>query len=174
MRQRTLKKPFSIDVMPFLSILAFIPLVFALVLILLGPVKIFRSGYLGRPRLMWEFYLATPSGEVRFVYHKKPTIFVCGRGGVMIYPGKTLVAWDELQQPNSAVIGLLDKLETNSSKECVLLLVRPEAKRCFELMRRILSVHNIEVLGDVVDAKFELPQKIQNMQGYLQDISFLR
>ena len=166
MHRRKLNAQFTIDVRPFLGILAFIPLIFALVFtLLIVRICISCSDHL-RLYLSWNFYYDTPSGKGLFTSPKKPTIFICGREGVTILPGKTMVAWDELQRPDSAVAGILATIETNSSKECVLLLARPESKRCFEMMRRILSMHNIEVMEDVVDAKFAMQNKFKNIGEY--------
>ena len=171
MRRRKLNVQFTIDVRPFLGILAFIPLVFTLVFSLMI-MRICMSCSSHDPptlNLMWKFYYDTPAGVALFASPKKPTIFVCGPVGVTIHPGKTMVAWDELQRPDGTVAGFLNKIETNSSKECVLLLAQPESKRCFDMMRRILSKHNIEVLEDAVDAKFAMPHKFECIGEYFQE-----
>ena len=162
MRRRKWKTQFTIDVRPFLGILAFIPLVVALVYTL-ATVRICVSWSSSR-RLITLWGADTRPGRVKFVSSKKTTFFVCGPDGVTIQPRNTMVAWDELQRPDNAVEGLLDKIETNRSKECVVLLVQPDSICCFKLMRRILSVHNIEVSDDIVGIDFEFPESYEFLQ----------
>ena len=162
MRRRNLNAQFTIDVQPFLSILAFIPLVVAFVYIV-ATVRICIS-CAPDPRLIRLRGENTHHGRVQFISSKKPTVFVCGPDGVTIQPGNTIVSWDELQRQDNVVVGLLDKIETNSSKECVLLLAQPESIRCFRLMRRILGEHNIEVSEDVVDEDFYVPRNFEVIQ----------
>lgn len=154
MRQRTLKKPFSIDVTPFLGILAFIPLVVALVYIV-ATVRICCSCLPDNKR-----WIKLREDNLQ---PKKTTFIVCSTEGVKIYPGNTMVNWDELQRPESAVVGLLDKIETN--KEHVVLLAQPDAVLCFRLMRKILSEYDIDFKMDVVDAGFKFTPSFEGWRG---------
>ena len=151
MRQRTLKKPFSIDVTPFLSIwVASILLLFFLPYLLVTPLGI--SPF---KRIVYvRTYTPLPS-KIRFVHPKKPTYFDCSPEGVTIRPGNMVVGWSDFESRSNAVVQLLDNIETNRSKEYVVLLVRPGSYRYYSDMRSFCSQRSIDMTADAIDADYQ-------------------
>ena len=161
MRQRTLKKPFSIDVMPFLGIwiLSF-PVVCVLITVTSMRIPVSKGGRV-IPR--WEIVYTPLFSKIKSVHPKTPIYFDCQPDGLTVYPGGRWINRDDVceKSPSNVVEQLLNNIQSNRSKEYVILLVRPRSHNVFIQMRHLCysGLFNFDIAADVIDADYKFPQQ---------------
>jgi len=104
--------------------------------------------------------------KIKFVHPKTPTYFDCSPEGVTIHPGNTWVSWSDLWQESKSnvVEQLLDKIQSNSSKEYVVLFVRPGSFHCYNYMRHFSYQRHLDIAADVINADYKFPQQPDTYQ----------
>jgi hypothetical protein len=145
------KKPISIDVEPFLSIMAIVLKLISLILV----VTVLRIA-LNPKRLKIINLGLFSSSHNETQLTKIPSYIDCYEDKVKLYPGDTSVTPEELQQPDNPVEKLLDKIEANKDKQYVVLMVRPHSVKNFRTVRNMIGKRPIDIGKDVVDAKFQV------------------
>lgn len=87
---------------------------------------------------------------------KVPSYIDCGSDYLMLYPGSHKLTWDDLQRPGNELEKMLDKIQQNSDKEYVIVMVRPKSIRFYRTVRSLLAKRPIDIGYDVIDADFKV------------------
>ena len=144
-------KQISIDVEPFLSIMAIVLKLISLILVVI----VMRIAVNPKAKKiialagMWE-----GSGNVE--NPKVPSYIDCRADAIVLFPGGTRVAWEELQRPDNAVEKLLDKVQARKDEEYIVVMVRPQCVRFYRTIRSLIGKRPIDVGYDAVDTDFKV------------------
>jgi len=87
---------------------------------------------------------------------KSPSYIDCHPEGLTLYPGKTKLTWVDLQRPDNALVLMLDKIQANSAKEYVIVMVRPQSVKFYRSVRKMVGQRPIDVGYDAIDADFNV------------------
>jgi len=150
MRRRKLKTQFTIDVRPFLSI-------WLACLLLLGPfyfVHLTMKVACGSIGTHITSSLDSTPYIIESVRPKNPIYFDCQPDGLAIHPGNRWIKWEFDENGLSNIVKQLVNIESHSSKEYLVLLVRPHGIHTFRFMRELLHNRhfNFNIAEDVIDA----------------------
>ena len=85
---------------------------------------------------------------------KEPSYIDCFSNSVVLYPLIVTNTWEQLQQPENAVDALLDKIQSKSKTDYVIVMARPDSVKVFRQVRKMVNERTIDVGYDVVDADF--------------------
>jgi hypothetical protein len=149
-RQKEYKK-IDIDVEPFLSIMAIVLKLISLVLVVI----VMRIAVNPKGKRIISL-MGLYEGHGNQENPKSPAYIDCAPDGITLYPGSTLVTWEQLQKPDNAVDQLLDKIQADSSNEYVVVMVRPKSVKYYRTVRSMISKRPIDVGYDAVDEDFKV------------------
>src|SRR5881628_595467 len=110
-RRKTYEK-IDINVEPFLSIMAIVLKLISLILVVIV-MRIAVNPHALKIIALQGLY----EGRGNIENPKVPSYIDCLEGGVVLYPEKNTVTWEELQRPDNPVEKLLDKVQANKDKE---------------------------------------------------------
>jgi len=150
MARRKAYEKISIDVEPFLSIMAIVLKLISLILVVI----VMRIAMNPKAKRIISLNLWSGKGNVATM--KTPTYFDCHTDYVTIYPGNTRVPWDDLQRPANLIEKSLDKVQDNRAEEYVVVMARPKSIKLYRTIRRLIGKRPIDVGYDAVDADFEV------------------
>jgi len=151
MARRKQYEKIDINVEPFLSIMAIVLKLISLILVVI----VMRIAM--NPHALKIIALAGLfPGRGNIENPKVPSYIDCHPNGLVLYPGKTTVTWEDLQRPDNAVEKLLDKVQTHSPAEYVVVMVRPESVKYYRTVRNLIGKRPIDVGYDAVDADFKV------------------
>ncbi len=89
---------------------------------------------------------------------KSPRYLECSKDGVILYPDKTLVPLAQINQ-NAVLESLLQELKRNQAQEYLIVAVRPGGIQSFQKLRSLVEARGIDLgyepLGDEWQLKFE-------------------
>ena len=148
------RKPYEkidINVEPFLSIMAIVLKLITLILVVI----VMRIAVNPKGKRIIAF-AGLYSGHNNVTNPKIPSYIDCQRDKLVLYPGATQVAWEDLQQSGNPVEKLLDKVEAHRDDEYVVVMVRPQSVKLYRTIRRLISRRPIEVGYDAIDADFKV------------------
>ena len=160
MARRKQYEKIDINVEPFLSIMAIVLKLISLILVVIvmriavnpNAVKVSALAGLYEGR-------GNTSGNP-----KSPSYIDCQHDGLVLYPGtaavsvpmRTHVTWEDLQRPGNAVEKLLDRVEENTAKEYVVVMVRPQSVKYYRTVRNLIQRRRVDVGYDAVDTDFKV------------------
>jgi len=160
MARRKQYEKIDINVEPFLSIMAIVLKLISLILVVIvmriavnpNAIKVIalQGLYEGR---------GNTSGNP-----KSPSYVDCQHDGLVLYPGsvtesvpmRTRVTWEDLQKPGNAVEKLLDRVEENTAKEYIVVMVRPQSVKYYRTVRNLITRRRVDVGYDAVDTDFKV------------------
>ena len=144
-------KAISIDVEPFLSIMAIVLKLITLILVVIV-MRIAMNPHAKRIIVPEGLY----AGRGNIVNPKEPAYLDCYPEKVVIYPGNAVVTWTDLQRPGNAVELLLDKIQAHKEDQYIVVMVRPKSVKLFRAVRNMLGKRPIDVGYDAVDEDFKV------------------
>jgi hypothetical protein len=149
---RTIRyKQINIDVEPFLSIMAIVLKLISLILVVI----VMRIA-LNKDGLKIIALRGLYPGKGSLQHLKSPAYLDCYPDKVIIYPGKQVVTWDDLRKPSNTLEKLLTRIEANTAKEYVVILVRPESVALYRAVRKLVQQRSIEIGMEVIDADYDV------------------
>ena len=150
---RKTKAKIDIDVLPYLSIMLSVLGIICLITVVmvmniaLNPKAIAVVSFKG----LYQGFDKSGGAAVTNLM-KIPTYLDCSSAGISMFPGETNVAPAELSVPGNAVEQALNKIETNTLQEYVIVLVRPGSLPVYRAVRKLLANRNIEIAYDTLEA----------------------
>jgi hypothetical protein len=151
MARRKAYEKIDINVEPFLSIMAIVLKLISLILVVI----IMRIAL--NPHALKIIALAGIfQGRGNIENPKIPSYIDCYPDGLVLYPLGTRVSWEDLQRPGNAVEQLLEKVQENTAKEYVVVMVRPQSVKYYRTVRNLIGKRPIDVGYDAVDADFKV------------------
>ena len=150
---RKTKAKIDIDVLPYLSIMLSVLGIICLITVVmvmniaLNPKAIAVVSFKG----LYQGFDKSGGAAVTNLM-KIPTYLDCSSAGIAMFPGETNVAPAELSVPGNAVEQALNKIETNTLQEYVIVLVRPGSLPVYRAVRKLLANRNIEIAYDTLEA----------------------
>lgn len=152
MGRRKENKAISIDVEPFLSIMAIVLKLISLILVVI----VMRIAVNPKSRKILSFTQLW-SGRAYVENPKAPSYLDCHKDRVVTYPGNKQATLEDLQRPGNPVEQLLNKVQANSDEEYVIVLVRPESVKLYRTIREMIARRpGVDVGYDAMDADFEV------------------
>jgi hypothetical protein len=148
------RKPYEkidINVEPFLSIMAIVLKLISLILVVI----VMRIAVNPKGKRIIAF-AGLYSGHNNVTNPKIPSYIDCQPDKLVLYPGETKVASEELQQSGNPVDKLLDKVQAHRDDEYVVVLVRPGSVKLYRTVRNLIGKRPIEVGYDAIDADFKV------------------
>jgi len=85
---------------------------------------------------------------------KIPSYIDCFPDKVVLYPGNKTLTWEDLQRPRNDLEVMLDKIQANTEREYVIVMVRPESVKFYRTVRSMLNKRAIDIGYDAIDADF--------------------
>jgi hypothetical protein len=145
-------KNISIDVEPFLSIMAIVLKLISLILVVIVMrIAVNKKGIrVVALAGLWD----QSTGNT--VNPKVPSYIDCGENGVVLYPGARSVSWEQMQHPGNAVEQLLDRVQAKKETDYIVVMVRPKSVKFYRTIRSLLNKRPIDVGYDVVDSDFKV------------------
>ena len=150
---RKTKAKIDIDVLPYLSIMLSVLGIICLITVVmvmniaLNPKAIAVVSFKG----LYQGFDKSGGAAVTNVM-KVPTYLDCSSAGISMFPGETNVMPAELAVPGNAVEITLNKIEENTLKEYVIVLVRPGSLPVYRAVRKLLANRDIEIAYDTLEA----------------------
>ena len=151
---RSVKGKIDIDVLPYLSIMLSVLGIICLIIVVmvmniaLNPKAIAIVSFKG----LYEGFGKTDGTAVTGPEPKHPTYLDCSAAGISMFPGETNVMPAELSLPGNAVEKALDRIEANTLKEYVIVLVRPGSLPVYRAVRKLLTNRKIDIAYDTLEA----------------------
>ena len=143
-------KQINIDVEPFLSIMAIVLKLISLILVVI----VMRIAVNKDSKRIINLLPSSSRGGVTSDLAKEPSYIDCFSNSVVLYPLIVTNTWEQLQQPENAVDALLDKIQSKSKTDYVIVMARPDSVKVFRQVRKMVNERTIDVGYDVVDADF--------------------
>ena len=143
-------KQINIDVEPFLSIMAIVLKLISLILVVI----VMRIAVNKDSKRIINLLPSSSRGGVTSDLAKEPSYIDCFSNCVVLYPLIVTNTWEELQRPDNEVDALLDKIQTKSKTDYVIVMARPDSVKVFRQIRKMVNERTIDVGYDVVDADF--------------------
>ena len=146
-------KQISIDVEPFLSIMAIVLKLVSLILVVIV-MRIALDPY-GKIIVNISddntWHSKTTADKA-----KEPRYIDCHEDHVILYPSHVTNTLENLQQPDNAVEKMLEEVEKNAVKEYVVVMARPDSVKVFRSVRKMIGEHKIDVGYDVLNADYKI------------------
>ena len=149
------KAKIDIDVLPYLSIMLSVLGIICLIIVVmvmniaLNPKAIAIVSFKG----LYEGFGKTDAAVTdESKLPKIPTYLDCSSRGISIFPGETNVVPAELAIPGNAVEQTLNRIETNTLHEYIIVLVRPGSLPVYRTARKLLANRNIDIAYDTLEA----------------------
>ena len=140
------RNPIQVELFPFLSILACTIGTLVLLIIVLTT-QIFSS------QQEVTIIAQTEAGSNQ---QKVPRYLECGEDGVVIHPSREFVPFSDLEQPNSALARLLDEIEENRAEEYLIVAIRPQGVKTFQIVRDLVEQRGIDLGYEPIDKGWQL------------------
>ncbi len=146
MRRRTVtKNRAEVELFPFLSILACTIGTLILLIIVLTTQALEKQEV--------ALIAKTENGENR---SKSPLYIECRQDGVVLYPSEEFVPQEELDDPNSALTKLIDRVKANRDREYLIVALRPNGIDVFEQVRALVEGEGIDIGYEPIDSSWQL------------------
>ena len=159
------KAKIDIEVMPYLSIMVCTLLIICLILIVtvmrvaMNPqaqaVVSFKALYASKS--FGTYRAKTPTAdelkakeEAKARAFRAPTYIECMPTQITMFPGQGLINVDVLKQPGNPMETMLTRMATNSTKEYVIMLVRPHSVSTYRAVRKMVKDFKVEYGYDVL------------------------
>jgi len=152
MARRRENKPISIDVEPFLSIMAIVLKLVTLILVVIA----FRIAVNPHSLKIVAISALWDQSAGNMENPKVPSYIDCQEDGVVLYPGEKHVTWVEMQRPGSEVEKLLDAIQAKREIDYIVVMVRPKSVKVYRTIRSMIGKRPIDVGYDVVDTDFKV------------------
>ncbi|MBF2021892.1 MAG: hypothetical protein IGR93_17805 [Hydrococcus sp. C42_A2020_068] len=91
---------------------------------------------------------------------KTPHYIECRREGVIIHPSQKFVAQENLEEPNSALINLINEVKAKRDREYVIVALRPDGLEVFQKVRDLIEKEEIDIGYEPIEKDWKL--KINN------------
>jgi len=147
-RERTKTKT-DLDVTGFLSVMSIVTGLIALILFVIA----LRIALNPNALKIVSFRLFT-SSRATGANLKVPSYVDCQPNGLVLYPGKIRVTWEDLQRPGNQFERMLDKIQQETEKEYIIVMVRPQSVKFYRQVRNLIGKRPIDVGYDAVDAEY--------------------
>ncbi len=147
-RERTKTKT-DLDVTGFLSVMSIVTGLIALILFVIA----LRIALNPNALKIVSFRLFT-SSRATGANLKVPSYVDCQPNGLVLYPGKIRVTWEDLQRPGNPFERMLDKIQQETEKEYIIVMVRPQSVKFYRQVRNLIGKRPIDVGYDAVDAEY--------------------
>ena len=151
-------KAISIDVEPFLSIMAIVLKLITLILVVIV-LRIAMNPHLKKVVALEGLY----AGKGNMENPKEPAYLDCYPDKVVIFADKTIVSnttaevtWEGLQRPGNPVETLLDNIQAHKEDRYIVVMVRPKSVKLYRAIRNLVNKRPIDVGYDAVDADFKV------------------
>ena len=146
MRRRPISRNHTeVELFPFLSILACTIGTLILLIIVLTTQALEQQEV--------TIIAKTEQGENR---RKTPRYIECRHNGVVLYPSEEFVPQEQLDNPNSALQKLIDRVKANKDKEYLIVALRPNGIDVFERIRNLVEGEGIDIGYEPVDSTWKL------------------
>ena len=145
-------KQISIDVEPFLSIMAIVLKLISLILVVI----VMRIAVNQKGIKVVDLLHRKTSRGVTSDQAKEPSYIDCYANRVILYPSFVTNSWEDLQRPANAVEKLLDHIQVSNKTQYVVVMARPDSVKVFRQVRKMIGERPIDVGYDVVDAGFQV------------------
>lgn len=146
MRRRTItKNRAEVELFPFLSILACTIGTLILLIIVLTTQALEKQEV--------ALIAKTENGENR---SKSPRYIECRKDGVVLYPSEEFVPQEQLDDPNSALTKLIDRVKANRDREYLIVALRPNGIDVFEQVRALVEGEGIDIGYEPIDSSWQL------------------
>ncbi|MGK7951505.1 MAG: hypothetical protein AB4368_22650 [Xenococcaceae cyanobacterium] len=146
MRRRTVtKNRAEVELFPFLSILACTIGTLILLIIVLTTQALEKQEV--------ALIAKTENGENR---SKSPLYIECRQDGVVLYPSEEFVPQEQLDDPNSALTKLLDRVKANRDREYLIVALRPNGIDVFDRVRALVEGEGIDIGYEPIDSSWQL------------------
>ena len=146
MRRRTVtKNRAEVELFPFLSILACTIGTLILLIIVLTTQALEKQEV--------ALIAKTENGENR---SKSPRYIECRKDGVVLYPSEEFVPQEQLDDPNSALTKLIDRVKANRDREYLIVALRPNGIDVFEQVRALVEGEGIDIGYEPIDSSWQL------------------
>lgn len=146
MRRRTItKNRTEVELFPFLSILACTIGTLILLIIVLTTQALEKQEV--------ALIAKTENGENR---SKSPRYIECRKDGVVLYPSEEFVPQEQLDDPNSALTKLIDRVKANRDREYLIVALRPNGIDVFEQVRALVEGEGIDIGYEPIDSSWQL------------------
>lgn len=136
MRRRIKHSKIETELFPFLSVLACT--IGSLILLII----VVSTESLSDKR---EVTIIAENEEGGLNRKKQPRYIECQEDGVIIYPNETFVHTDKLDQPDSALIKLIEEVKEKQDQEYVIVAVRPSGIDVFQQVRELIETEGIDI-----------------------------
>ena len=151
-------KPITIDVEPFLSIMAIVLKLITLILVVIV-LRIVMNPKLKKVVALEGLYAGRGNTE----NPKEPAYLDCYPDRVMLYADKAVISnstaevtWEGLQRPGNPVEALLDNIQAHKEDRYIVVMVRPKSVKLYRAVRNLVSKRPIDVGYDAVYADFKV------------------
>ena len=146
MRRRNIARHHTeVELFPFLSILACTIGTLILLIIVLTTQALEQQEV--------TIIAKTEKGENQ---RKIPRYIECRQDGVVLYPSEEFVPEEELDNPNSALQKLIDRVKANKDREYLIVALRPNGIDVFERIRNLVEGEGIDIGYEPVDSTWKL------------------
>ena len=145
-------KQISIDVEPFLSIMAIVLKLVSLILVVI----VMRIAVNAEGKKIVKLGDDDWHGKITADKAKEPRYIDCYQDRVIMYPSILTNTLESLQQPDNDVEKMLAAVEKNTLKEYVVVMARPDSVKVFRTIRKMIGEHKIDVGYDVVRADYKV------------------
>ena len=146
MRRRTISKNRTeVELFPFLSILACTIGTLILLIIVMTTQALEKQDV--------AIIAKTENGENR---SKSPRYIECRQDGVILHPSEEFVPQEQLDDPNSALRKLIDRVKANRDREYLIVALRPNGIDVFEQVRTLVEGEGIDIGYEPIDSSWQL------------------
>ena len=146
MRRRNIARNHTeVELFPFLSILACTIGTLILLIIVLTTQALEQQEV--------TIIARTEKGENQ---SKVPLYIECREDGVVLYPSEEFVPEEQLDNPNSALQKLIDRVKANKDREYLIVALRPNGIDVFERIRNLVEGEGIDIGYEPVDSTWKL------------------
>jgi biopolymer transport protein ExbD len=146
------QSPITIELFPFLSILA-CTIGTLILLIIVITTQVFSNNR--------EITIIATS-EDGTNRTKTPRYIECRKDGVLLHPSQTFVPEYQLTASNSSLSQLLSELRRNKDKEYLIVAVRPDGIEVFQKVRNLVEEQGIDIGYEPIDQGWKL--KIETVE----------
>jgi hypothetical protein len=157
MAYRRTKTKTDLDVVGFLSVMSIVTGLICLILFVIA----LRIAMNPEQLKIISFKLFTSKRAQPPLKPKVPTYLDCWKEHVIIYSneGSRQFTFDDLKRPGNDLERTLLKIEANSAREYVIVMVRPGSVELYRTVRNAVGRRQVEVGYDAVDADFDVNWK---------------
>ena len=146
MRRRNIARHHTeVELFPFLSILACTIGTLILLIIVLTTQALEQQEV--------TIIARTEKGENQ---RKVPRYIECREDGVVLHPSEEFVPEEQLDNPNSALQKLIDRVKANKDREYLIVALRPNGIDVFERIRNLVEGEGIDIGYEPVDSTWKL------------------